>query len=838
MRQPFNPFVAYFKAELGQSSDARETENKARFQNKWHQFITRLTKHQAPVPIREELERTISFIGALLDLHWQDSLYEQLDGELRYENTITAVKTWLLAQSTLQPTILVIEDAQWLDAPSHELLAILNKEKGNLPLLTFITSRYTDDGRLPLFQRPTHAPSLTIELKALSTISLRQQVEDILQGPITDAFLHIIQEKTQANPFFAQQLIYYFQENDLLSQDKQGVWAAPPEQIELPASINAILIARIDRLAQRVKEVVQTAAVLGIEFELDILTKMMQDNITNEVNQAELNQIWTAYTALKYMFKHMMLREAAYNMQLNEKLTHLHLLAALAYERFYQEDLSPYFATLAYHYKAADNPTKEQFYARLAGEQASKRGNQNEAIIYFSRALTLASEAEKYDLLLLREEAYHLLGEREKQAADLDALANQIILPSNKSDTTITKPLRPVSSDNLEKQVEIILRQLRYRSAISDYASAIVIAQRAIHLARESGNLMQEIDSRYWLGEAHERQGRYEEANEQVNLGLQQLESLNEPDTKARYLKELGWIAFRQGNAGLAMEKLEEALQLVQLTGNKRDEMMVHKVLGGAANASGDYLAARQWQLQGLELAHMIGHRQEEGSLLNNLGNTSRFLGEFETAVSYHQQGAALLQKTGWRLGQAISEVNLAIVLPYLDKNEQAYRHAQNSLKISQEVDARLVQAFAWYALGNITHALKNLEASLQAFHSAITLFAEMTLPHYVIESKTGLLRLYLAQNQMEKLQKPISDILTFFADGGNIDSVEEPMRVYLTCFQALTALAHPQAPIILEQAYKRLITQASQISDLNARQLFLENNPYHQAILAAWDHQ
>ena len=104
------------------------------------------------------------------------------------------------------------------------------------------------------------------------------KAESILKGKVDEALLALLQEKTQANPFFAQQVLYYFQENDLLERDQAGVWKLKTRDVDfdIPGNINAILIARIDRLAQRVKEVVQTAAVLGREFDVQLLSRMLQ----------------------------------------------------------------------------------------------------------------------------------------------------------------------------------------------------------------------------------------------------------------------------------------------------------------------------------------------------------------------------------------------------------------------------------------------------------------------------------------------------------------------------------------------------------------------------------
>ncbi len=838
LRQAFNPFITSLKHFFGVSEDASDSANKTAFNRHWQIFINQIQISDAPASLYQELKRTQSMLGALIGLRWQDSLYERLDSELRYENTITAVNTWLLAQSWLNPIVLLVEDGHWLDYATDDLLSHLSQEMSDRPILILITSRYLDNGERPKFNFAPTCSQLQIDLAALSPTSLRQQAEQILEGAINDGFFAFLQKRTQSNPFFAQQLILYCQDHNLLKRDQDQKWIAQVDNNLLPASINAMLIARIDRLSQRVKEVVQTAAVLGAEFELDILSQMLDTNIKREIKQAEANQIWSALTEIRYIFKHILLRDAAYDMQMRQQLRKLHYLAATAYEEIYKGNLAKHYASLAHHYKQANESKTEKLYARLAGEQAASRGNQQEAIAYFSRALALStSKEEKCELLLLREEANHMTGDREKQAEDLIALARLILLAPKPTPAAKTQPLQPTSTAQLKQQVEVILRQVRYRSAISDYSATAVSAQRALQLSQEAEDLLLQVRSRYWWGESLERQGRHQEAREQFNLGLTLLQTQNSPTIEARFIKELGWIAFREGNSQLATQFLQTALQLVEQTGDQKEQMMVLKALGGASNAGGDYIAARSWQKKGLALARAIGHRLEEGSLLNNLGNTHRFLGDFETAVSYHKHGGEMIQKTGWRMGYAISQINLGLAYPYLGELDKAFQHAQSGLKIAQEIHARLVEAFSWYVLGNIAVDTQTWEAAQSAYHKSITIFQEISMPHYTIEAKSGLLRTYLAQDKNKQIKPLLIEILEFIDSGGNIRSVEEPMRVNLTCYQALERLEHPRAKIFLKKTYNQLQAQAAHLPP-SEKQMFLADIPFHHAIITAWESQ
>ncbi len=319
LQQAFNPFTYFLKRYFNQLPEATPDENRAGFERRLSQLIESLER-LVPAPdrpnpspgtglpptpggldiesLKSELLRTKSILGALVGLYWPGSLYESLDGNLRYQNTLFAIKTLLLAESRLRPVVLELEDLQWLDEASHEALATLSRNIADYPLLIVVTSRYADDGGRPTLKLADETPTVVIDLNVLSPDNLRRLAEEILGGPISDELLNLLIERTQANPFFSQQFLYYFRGDNLLETRAVGkagpVWTVKETiPADVPTTINAILIARVDRLAQNVKDVVKAAAVLGREFDDRILARMLQADVSEQVRVAEQEQIWS-----------------------------------------------------------------------------------------------------------------------------------------------------------------------------------------------------------------------------------------------------------------------------------------------------------------------------------------------------------------------------------------------------------------------------------------------------------------------------------------------------------------------------------------------------------------
>jgi len=301
LRQAFNPFIYGLKRYFNQSPDAAPAENKARFETQLERLAEALQGTKEPLAaganpsaLANELDRTRSILGALLGLYWPGSLYESLDGNLRYQNTLFALKTLLLAECCFHPVVLEIEDLHWLDDSSHEALTTLSRNVADYPLLIVATSRYADDGSKPVLRLAEGTPAAAVDLNVLTSHHLQQLAEDLLGGPVDDNLMDLLLERTQANPFFAQQFLAYFRENNLLTCGEDGTWSVQESiPADVPTSINAILIARVDRLAQNVKDVVKAAAVLGREFDDRVLARMLEADVTEEVRTAEREQIWS-----------------------------------------------------------------------------------------------------------------------------------------------------------------------------------------------------------------------------------------------------------------------------------------------------------------------------------------------------------------------------------------------------------------------------------------------------------------------------------------------------------------------------------------------------------------
>jgi len=224
----------------------------------------------------------------------------------------------IVQRAASKPLCLLVEDVQWLDSGSQELLDLLVAGLARLIILLLSTTRpgYNYAWR---DQRGVHKLTMTP-----------------LSGDHTDAFVHrwcwphdastglkaLIRERTEGNPFFIEEMLHALQEHRLLAvQDGQYV-ARPGKDVEIPASVHGVLAARIDRLEADLKEVVQVAAVIGREFPLWLLEAVLGRTDLRE-KLAILGQLALIYAKSSqpepiYIFQHALTRDVAYASLLNQ----------------------------------------------------------------------------------------------------------------------------------------------------------------------------------------------------------------------------------------------------------------------------------------------------------------------------------------------------------------------------------------------------------------------------------------------------------------------------------------------------------------------------------------
>ncbi|MBN1485474.1 MAG: tetratricopeptide repeat protein [Chloroflexia bacterium] len=884
LRQSLNPFRYWLHNYFGVHPAQSPALNQRGFQQK----IDRLIADTKNPTLQNELERTRSFLGALVNLSWEGSLYEQVDPKGRFENTRIALKTLIKAESQHRPLLILLEDIQWLDQDSIQFVQELVRNVESYPFGLVVTTRPASGRDRPeqSWMEQEIVPQ-KIELSSLSGQELGDLAQERLGGALAAGLGELLVQRAEGNPFFAEQILLYLQEQGQIERRGEHWHLLAPQDQAIPTDVRAVLIARLDRLSQEIKGIVQTAAVLGREFEVLVLAEMLQhpqgladsagpmkqlpEGLWEQIKKAEREAIWVALSQLHYLFKHALLRDTAYGMLLRARRRELHQLAAQALETLYAEELAQHYGQIAYHYKAAYQQGLEALrgpardYLQRAGCLAAEHYETEAAIDALSQAeaLTLESEAEtRYELLLAREGMYQLRGRREEQAQDLATLAQ------------LAERLRSPA-----KKAAVALRQAAYARNTSAFDLAIDSAQAAIAFAREvtdpsepAEGTRSEISGQIIWGETLLWQGEHLAAQEHLTRALEMARSIGDAPREGEALRGLGILHFHRSDFSRAKAYIQQELDIFRQAQDRRREGDALNTLGIISGAMGDYAQASLYFEQvraifqkigdragegkvsgnmgivanhlgeydlslehyqrALDIHQEIGDRMGVGTALVNLGQTYYNLGEYVQAEAVHRQVLTINQETGDRTGEVTTRTNLGLVLTRLGQYEQAAEHFQEAWAGRQEQQDPLGSGSILNHLGHLAYIQGRLEQARSYYEQALASRRELGQPTCIAEDLSGLARVDLAQGRVEQALAKVEEILPILEGDPNLSGAVHPGLVLLACYQVLQADRDPRADAILTEARTLLRQRAAKIADPALRRSFLENISEHRQLL------
>ncbi len=610
--------------------------------------------------------------------------------------------------------------------------------------------------------------------------------------------------------------------------DAHGCWQMITNTtLPLPADVQVIFTARLDRLTADVKQVVQTAAVLGREFEVGVLAYMLEANtLSVPLAAASDEAIWTALSQFRYIFKHALQQNAAYQMQLQTARCHLHQVAAESMGSVYSTPTLAQQVAIATHYEVACHLGATTLTIvtvaalQAAGEAAQAAGDPTQAASLFSRALSLLpteSSAEQIALLLLRVDAYDLQGARTAQAADLATLHTLV-------------------ADNPTRLALVIWHRARLTWITGAYSTAITQSQTAVEWAQASGQLTLEAQAHLVWGNSLEQQGLYEAAIVQYNRVHALAKAAKVPAVAAQALADLGWVAYRQGTYAQARAYGERALALAQSSDDLETVANVLNVLGVVANGQGESIATRAYFEQALALHEARGSRHGVSVQLGNLGDMLYRQGLYISAAEYFQKSLLSSEEIESREGLATNLCNLGNVAFAQGAYARSCHAYEQALAVAEEIDSLQLVAYALTGWVLAQAHLTPESTLITSIKRAMMLRQELGAEMLVMESQAVLADLHGQRGELDEAMMQVAPILAYLESGGDFDGTEYGLRNLLVCYAILQASDDPRAEAMLQTAYERLQAHIAKVQDVEIQESLRHNVPWHREIIALYE--
>ena len=350
--------------------------------------------------------RNLGLLLHLLGLKVPEGALTGLDGVLIGLRTRELLQQLLDARCSLSPVVMVIEDLHWIDSVSEELLGKIVDSESKLKLLLLTTHR-------PEFAPPwlDRAVVTQLHLEPLPVGDIRRLVQARLGVEVLpEALARQVAEKAEGNPLFAEEIVSFLTERELLHA-KGGKLEFDPGAVAaaLPASVQSILNARVDRLSPKDRALLQAASVIGRRFDSELLAVAAEEtDIDNRLASIQaLDLVHTDGGSTDYVFKHALVRDALYESLLTERRQGLHARIAEEIEHRSGNRLAEVAEILAYHYSHTSRVGKAFAYLSLAGTKSLSIYSLDEAATHLTAALALldknpdcASDAQVTDFLL------------------------------------------------------------------------------------------------------------------------------------------------------------------------------------------------------------------------------------------------------------------------------------------------------------------------------------------------------------------------------------------------------------------------------------------------------
>jgi class 3 adenylate cyclase/tetratricopeptide (TPR) repeat protein len=414
-----------------------------------------------------DADRHAPYVLHLLGLGEGAAVLRHLSAEAIKARTFETLRSWTLHGSRRRPLIIAIEDLHWIDRSSGEYLASLAESLAGGPVLLLCTWR---PGYRPPWSEHSYVTQLA--LRRLGPRDSLSVVRSVLgEDHVPEALARVILDRGEGNPFFLEELA-----RAALEHGEEGADTLVPDTVQ------GVLMARMDRLAETPRRVLQTASVIGREVPLRLLEAIWPEPVGLGEQLAELQNLEFLYEHAGrepgFVFKHALTQDVAYETLLEGRRRALHAAAGRALESLYAERLEEVYDRLAHHYSKTDEAAKAVDYlARFAGRAAGMHAHGDAA-----RALEEALEHVR------RLPA----GEQDRRLVELAVLlaASYYFLGRFRDTVALLERYRPRMEQLDDERLagRFCFELAHAHSHLGDYRQAVACCERAIAHAQRAGD--------------------------------------------------------------------------------------------------------------------------------------------------------------------------------------------------------------------------------------------------------------------------------------------------------------------------------------------------------------
>ena len=630
-----------------------------------------------PEVLPDEAREAIVFLGSILGLNLgedYDISIEQMDSQDVMMSIFRSIRWFFERLAASKPLILILEDLHYADNISidvlHYLFEGLPKNQIMMLLLLRPEKGHPSENLGLIAERQLGSQCTELVFDRLKPQESDELVKSLLhRDDVPDPILTMVRSRADGNPFYIEAIVRDLGDNQVIemNEDHPIKILKNLDDVEIPDTIQGMIVSRIDRLPSDLKDVLQAASVIGPVFKLELARRVLnaQHVLNDDLLDEKLNRLYTmdmlyeskTFPEIEFSFKNMLIQEAAYSCLLLKRQRELHRVVATAIEDLYADRLEDYYENLAMHYANAQDYEQAYTYAVQSGRKAQRVFANKNAIEHFNTALEVVEHIETpepplADVYTWMSEIYELTGELD---AAIDAL----------------------------------------RKAIGQFDDDLAKA-----------------DAHRNIGRIFEKQGKKDEALSVYHEVLEELAAYPESLEMAWLLMNESWVLNRNRAHKEAIEKCSQSLELFEKHEDAEGIGQAHNNLAVFYESEQELDRALEHNLKSMKVFSDLNNKRKLANVYLSVGYVYDKRNERDTALDYFEDSIATMERIGNLYGTGTALMAKGRCYMDMGRLEEAESVLIRSLKIHKELGLNLKIIANELALARVHMSKSDFEAT------------------------------------------------------------------------------------------------------------------------------
>ena len=662
------------------------------------------------------------------------------DPKIKQENLFDNILLGLKRISQEKPLLIFLDDLQWADPTSLNLIHYIVRNTKNDKIGIIGTYRYEDiiqkyDGKT--HQLRTWMQNMSredlfdeIRLNRFNLEETKRLIEIILKNSeLKDEFYDKIYRETEGIPLYLIETIKLMIDEGNIAMEG-GKWKIKGniEELGIPKKIYDVIRRRIDRLKEEDKEILEIASVIGEEFTTDILARvldMRKIEILKRISNIEKKYMLICSYNRTYKFSHEKIREVLYEDILPELREEYHRIIGESMEELHRENIDEYIEDIGYHYyKARDERAGR--YLVLAGNKAMENYANEEAIRFYEGAIEFIGEEEKFEIYKKLGDVYAIIGEYK---TSLEYYSKALKMAKN--------------GDEIAK-IKVRIGDLHEKKG--EYKEAKKYYRDALNSLSEKSMVRAEIYNS--ISVVEDRRGNYENSIEYAKKAIEIADSDKE---RERGYHNMGTTYLGMGNYELALKFLNKAIEIGERIEDLRQLSADYNNIGIVYRKMGDIENALKYYKKSLKVVKKIGDIGEMGTIYNNMGVIYYKSGRLDEALKYFNNTLKIKEKIGDYYGACLSLHNIGGIHADKGDTKKALEFFRKSLDISKKIGDKWVTASTYQGISDTYLESEELDKSEEFVYKSMKIAREIGSKDILVDNYINLSYIYTHRGNFEK---------------------------------------------------------------------------------------